>query len=941
MNVSLRATARRWLALAAALLPLQAWAALAPPDVAACNASHEGAHASVVAPVATAMAQMPAAAAWLNQRLLRWGGLVSVPPGARVRLHHAQRGGISAVAGQPVSGADGSLLLQPHMPALPKALQDRWRWFGPGPVWAVAAQDLPRMSDLHRGQLVLVLEDATGRVLQATRVQLAAALDALYASAESEPRLGAHIRRASDGGPSRRKGRNASTHFALWAPTAQAVWLCLHADGQAPAQTVHALQREARAGIWRTAQPRDLSGHTYTYLVDVFVPSAGLVRNRVTDPYALSLNTDSRRTWVGHLNDAALKPPGWDSTQRPQRVKTATDLVMYELHVRDFSITDTSVPEAHRGKYTAFAQTGSRGMQHLKLLSQAGVTDVHLLPVFDLATVPEAGCTSPTVPAGLPPDSAQQQAAVMAQARSDCFNWGYDPLHFTAPEGSFASDASDGAVRIREFRSLVQALHRAGLRVGMDVVYNHTSASGQSATSVLDRIVPGYYQRLDAQGKVETSTCCDNTATEHRMMAKLMIDSAVVWARDYRIDSFRFDLMGHQPRDAMLRLQRVVNAAAGRHIHLIGEGWNFGEVKDGRRFVQASQNSLNGTGIATFSDRARDAARGGGCCDDPTQTVQRQGWVNGLYTAPNGHALKPATAADLMQAADLVRVGLAGTLRSYRMPTHDGSVRALHAIPYAGQGAGYASQPGEVVNYVENHDNQTLFDINALKLPRPTSAEDRARVQVLGLALTGFSQGLAYFHAGVELLRSKSGDRNSYDSGDWFNRLDWSLQDNHWGTGLPPKADNEAFWPALKPLLSDPALKPGPEHIRFTRDAFLDLLRIRASSVLFRLPSAQAVQQRLQFLNTGPQQNPAVVVGLLNGRGLPGARFAQVLYLINTDTQPAQLQLPELHGAALQLHPVHQAASAADKRVAADASWQAQTATVRIPPRAAVVFVAP
>src|SRR6185436_7521834 len=138
--------------------------------------------------------------------------------------------------------------------------------------------------------------------------------------------------------------------------------------------------------------------------------------------------------------------------------------------------------------------------------------------------------------------------AVVAHAADDCFNWGYDPLHYNAPEGSYASDANDGAARVREFRAMVQALHEAGLRVGMDVVYNHTSASCQRARSVLDRVVPGYYQRLDADGAVEHSTCCDNTATENLMMGKLLLDSVVQWAVQYRIDSFRFDLMGHQPR---------------------------------------------------------------------------------------------------------------------------------------------------------------------------------------------------------------------------------------------------------------------------------------------------------------------------------------------------------------------------------------------------------
>ena len=931
---TLWAMSQRAMAMAMLSLATVAWAGAPPPDQAACNATQEGAHQTVLQPASASASALPATAAWLDGRRLRWGNGPALPAGGRYRLLHSASAALVVQAGAAAEGVDDALTLAHDLQPLPAALAQRWQWFAPGPVLRVAGVDPARLKLLHQGQLLLVLEDAQGRMLQATRVQHAAALDALYPQAALQGELGARVQR--------RGSAAAQTQFKLWAPTARAVWLCLHANGDAAApalQPPQPLRRDGTTGIWQSQLPHDLRGHTYTYLVDVLAPGAGLVRNRVTDPYALSLNADSRRTWIGDLADPALQPPGWRDTPRPQRVRHNTDLVVYELHVRDFSASDRSVPERHRGKYTAFANRASDGMRHLRDLAKAGVTDVHLLPVFDLASVPETGCTTPTVPSGLAPDADTQQATVMAQARSDCFNWGYDPLHYTAPEGSYASSAHDGAVRIREFRSMVQALHRAGLRVGMDVVYNHTSASGQAATSVLDRIVPGYYQRLNEKGEVETSTCCANTATENRMMAKLMIDSAVVWARDHHIDSFRFDLMGHQPRVAMQRLQRAVNAATGRHIPLIGEGWNFGEVKDGRRFVQASQASLNGSGIATFSDRARDAARGGGCCDDTQQTLQRQGWANGLFTAPNGHAPTSATREDLMRAADSVRVGLAGTLRGYKLQTFDGGLKPLEAIDYAGQGAGYTSQPGEVVNYVENHDNPTLFDINVLKLPRSTSAEDRARVQVLTLALTAFSQGVAYFHAGSELLRSKSGDRNSYDSGDWFNRIDWSAQDNFWGTGLPPRGDNEAFWPVLKPLLADPAIKPQPEHIRFTRDAFADLLRIRASSSLFRLPTLQAVQQRLRLLNTGPGQNPAVVVGHLDGHGWPGAGFAELLYLVNSDTQPAVLPLPTLRGKAFELHPVQRAATAGDARLVREATWQAETGTVQVPARSAVVFV--
>ena len=900
------------------LMGAAAPAQAAPPTRAACDAGFETVLAAAPGPAPEAHA------VWLDGQRLRWPGVVST---GRFRLVHSREGRLQATPGQALAGADAALALALHEQPLPAASAQRFKWVGAGATLSVGRVDAARLRELHRGQLWVVHEDDRGLVLQASRLQVAGALDDLFARAEGVPDLGATVARHG-------------TRFKLWAPSAQAVWLCLHADGQAPARYLHRMQRSPGDGLWTSTQREDLTGRYYTYLVDVLVPGVGLVRNRVTDPYARSLSTDSRRTWIGSLDHPDLQPPGWTTTRRPTTVKAATDVVVYELHVRDFSASDASVRPAWRGKYLAFTEPDSLGKRHLRAMAAAGLTDVHLLPIFDLATVPEAGCTSPDTAtlAQAAADSPEPQARVMAGAAGDCFNWGYDPWHFTAPEGSFATRAADGAVRLRELRQMVQALHEAGLRVGMDVVYNHTSASGQVERSVLDRIVPGYYQRLNAQGLVETSTCCANTATENRMMAKLMIDSAVVWARDHHIDSFRFDLMGHQPRAAMERLQQAVNAATGRHIHLIGEGWNFGEVKDGARFVQASQTGLPGSGIASFSDRGRDAARGGGCCDSAADTPQRQGWLNGLFFDPQPGST--ATRQDLLRTADLVRVGLAGTLADYRLQTHDGATRRLGQIDHAGQPAGFASQPGEVVNYVENHDNQTLFDIHTLKLPRTTSADDRARVQVLGLALTAFSQGIAYFHAGVEALRSKSGDRNSYDSGDWFNRLDWRFEDNHWGSGLPPKQENADFWLLLQPLLADPAIKPWPAQIRFTRDAFLDLLKIRASSTLWRLPTAQAVGERLTLLNTGPEQIPTLMAGHLQGRGWPGAGFAEVLYFINSDMQAARLALPSLQGRPFVLHPVHRSSMAADSR-AALASWEASTGTVQVPPRTAVVYVLP
>jgi len=861
-----------------------------------------------------------ARAIWLSESLLRWPGVAAA---GRFRLHYSADGTPVAEPGARVTGAEGALDLQPLERPVPLEVTERFRHVAAGITLRTSASDAT-LRKLHRKQLLLVQEGTDGRVIRATRLQSAAAMDGLYPAA-GRAQLGVT------------PGRGRTT-FALWAPTARNVSVCIYENGHDSAQLLISMRLDARTGVWSTTHDRDLSGRYYTYLVDVHVDGVGVVRNRVTDPYAVSLTTDSRRGYVADLQSPQLKPPGWDGTPSPDRLQAQTDAVIYELHVRDFSIGDSSVRPELRGKYLAFTQDDTHGMRHLKALAAAGVTDVHLLPVFDFGSVPEQGCVTPA-PSGAP-DGESQQATVATVAARDCFNWGYDPVHFTAPEGSYATDPADGATRIIEFRRMVQALHRAGLRVGMDVVYNHTFAAGQDRWSVLDRIVPGYYHRLDEAGRVTTSTCCANTATEHTMMAKLMIDSAVTWVREYRIDSFRFDLMGHQPRAAMEELQRRVDDAAGRPVLLLGEGWNFGEVADGARFVQASQLSLNGSGIATFSDRARDAIRGGGAGDDGIRQVQAQGYVNGLYYDRNADAPPDVTAADLMRTADLVRVGLAGSLRSFLLETHDGRVLRLEQIPYGGgQPAGYVTSPTEVVNYVENHDNQTLYDLNAFKLPLGTSSADRARVQILAAALNAFSQGIAYWHAGFEQLRSKSMDRNSYDSGDWFNRVDWTGHDSFFGTGLPPARDNAASWPLMRPRLADPRLKPSAADIEWTRAAFLDLARIRASSTLFRMRSAPDIEQRLRFLNTGPDQVPEVIAAHLQGAGYPGAGFREILTLVNVDLEPHALQFDSERGKSYLLHPVHRAAGAADRRVAEQARYEAATGRFTVPARAAVVFV--
>ena len=857
-----------------------------------------------------------ARAFWLTKQLIKWP---RVDTSGTVRLYHSANGQILAPRDGKVTGADGFLALDAFAGTVPNAAATRFKWLDAGAVFSVKDADLARLATLHKGQLVLVQEDGSGNVQNATTPQNPGALDELYAAAANVSDLGVSI-------------AGGNTRFKLWAPTAQKVYVFTYDSPSAKAGTVDEASFDAATGVWSAQRSGDLSGKYYLFAVEVFVRGVGLVRNLVTDPYSISLSTDSARSYIANLAAANLKPAGWDASAIPDKVSGSTDMAVYELHVRDFSASDATVSSANRGKYLAFTEANSNGMKHLQALAAAGITDIHLLPTFDIASVPENGCTTPT-PSGAA-DAETQQAQVAATASTDCFNWGYDPWHYTAPEGSYASNPADGAVRILEFRRMVMGLHAAGLRVGMDVVYNHTTASGQNAKSVLDRVVPGYYHRLDTAGVVTNSSCCDNTATENLMMGKLMIDSVSTWAREYKIASFRFDIMGHQPRAVMEQLQTAVNTAAGRTVQLFGEGWNFGEVVNGTRFPQATQGGLAGTGIGSFGDKMRDAVRGGGCCDSGTQLVTNQGWINGLYYDPNPSAgTRPLN--DLRWYGDLIKGALAGSISDYTLTTHWDATLQLKDLG----GVGYATQPAEVVNYVENHDNLTLFDVNAMKLPVTTSRVDRARVQLLGAAIVALSQGTAYFHAGVDTLRSKSLDRNSYDSGDWFNRLDWTYADNNFGAGVPPQADNGSTWSLMKPFLADAGIKPGAAEIAWMRDAFRDLLKIRSTSTLLRLKTADEIKARLKFHNLGGNQVPTVLAASIDGTGYAGAGFRKLAYFINAGKTAETLTIAELAGQGFVLHPVQAATTAADRRVATEAVVNDSTGAFTVPARSVAVFV--
>ncbi|MEU7579187.1 pullulanase-type alpha-1,6-glucosidase [Streptomyces sp. NPDC041068] len=880
----------------------------------------------VLALVAALFAAIPAGAASpdgdapldLTKSTARWidRATVAVPRGGEVAATArlvADPDGELAVRDGELVGEGRELRIVRTPGGLSGAQRKKFPHLAAYAAYEVDARDRRHVAEALTGQVVLTRRAADGTLVTATGVQTQGVLDDLYAARATKASLG----------PVFRKGRPT---LSVWAPTAQSVALELGGE-RVP------MRRDDTSGVWSATGPARWTGKPYRYVVKVWSPSArAVVTNKVTDPYSLALTADSTHSLVVDLDAKSLAPKGWSTLRKPRAVPL-NDAQIQELHIRDFSASDRTAKARHRGTYLAFTDARSKGSRHLKKLAKAGTSYVHLLPAFDIATIPERRADQNTPDCDLAShaaDSEKQQECVAAVAADDAYNWGYDPFHYTVPEGSYATDP-EGTRRTVEFREMVKALNGEGLRVVMDVVYNHTAASGQDPKSVLDRIVPGYYHRLLADGTVANSTCCANTAPENAMMGKLVVDSLVTWAKQYKVDGFRFDLMGHHPKANILAVRKALDALTpkkdgvdGKRIILYGEGWNFGEVADDARFVQATQKNMAGTGIATFSDRARDAVRGGGPFDEDPGV---QGFASGLYTDPNSSKANGTPAqqkARLLHYQDLIKLGLTGNLADYTFTDTEGRTVKGSEVDYNGAPAGYAAAPGDALAYVDAHDNETLFDALAFKLPASTSAADRSRMQVLAMATATLSQGPALSQAGTDRLRSKSLDRNSYDSGDWFNALHWDCRDgNGFGRGLPPAADNKAKWPYAKPLLT--SIRVGCADIRTASAAYRDLLKIRTTEPVFGQRTADEVRRTLSFPLSGREETPGVIT----------MRLGDLVVVFNATPDTREQQVQDVAGSAYQLHPVQR--KGADPIVKA-ATYEESSGIFTVPGRTVAVF---
>ncbi|MCK8823586.1 type I pullulanase [Fuchsiella alkaliacetigena] len=522
------------------------------------------------------------------------------------------------------------------------------------------------------------------------------------------------------------------TEFHVWAPNVDQVKLLLYEINgkyENPGQVFN--MEQDSDGIWSITVSGDHKGKFYNYLVED--------RNDLkcaVDPYAQAVSLNGTKGVIVDL--AETNPEGWEDDQRPP-LENLEDSIIYEIHVKDFSISPYSGME-NKGKYLAFTELGTTvpgtdiktGVAHLKEL---GITHVHLLPVFDFGSVDE---------------------------RLDYqYNWGYDPQNYNVPEGLYATDPSQPKTRIRELKRLIQSLHQNGIRVIMDVVYNHTYRLYESN---FGKLAPQEYYRFYEEGEPANGSGCGNEiASENPMVRKFIVDSVEYWAREYHIDGFRFDLMG-------LIDQKTMEAVANRlheidpSILIYGEPWTADKspLPIDQRMLKGRQRGLK---IGVFNDDLRDTIKGG-------TRGKAKGYVNGEL-------------ANL----DYLKSGITAQISSY------------------------ASSPHEVINYVSSHDDLTLWDKIEKTCPQ-ASYEDKVRMSNLSNAIVLTSQGIPFLHGGVDLLRTKYGVENSYQSSDRINKIDWVK-----------KIDNN-----------------------YVFKYYQGLIKLRKEHPAFRMASAEDIKKHLQFL---------------------------------------------------------------------------------------------
>ncbi|MFN8264469.1 MAG: type I pullulanase [Chitinophagaceae bacterium] len=511
-----------------------------------------------------------------------------------------------------------------------------------------------------------------------------------------------------------------NTRIRVYAPTAQELRLNLYKEGMGPNLIRSLLFTKDKNGTWLAHLDGDFLNKYYTVQAMI----NGKWSNEVTDPYAPSVGVNGNRVQI--IDFSATNPTGWSTDVSPAFTKDQSmqDAVIYEMHIRDISMHASS-GFSQKGKFSSLTESNTKnpfgestGLQHMKEL---GVTHVHLLPVFDFNYTDETKLDQPF------------------------YNWGYGPKNYNTPEGSYSTNPYDAHVRIKEFKEMVASFHKNGLRVVMDVVYNHTA---QTKESNFHQLVPGYYYRMKKDGTFcDASACGNETASEQPMMRKFMIETLVHWVKEYHVDGFRFDLMAIHDIETMNQIEAALKAIKP-DILIYGEGWAASPpaMEESKMAFKRYVSKLNN--IAVFSDDIRDGIKG------YVFEEKAKGFVNG----------NP-------KMTETIKFGIVGSMLH---PQVNMTKAFYDKVPYA-------SKPAQVINYVDCHDNLALWDKLAVSADDATE-EQRIRMQEMAYGIVLTSQGIPFIHAGSEFLRTKYGIENSYNKPDSINAINWNLKHSHYET---------------------------------------------------------------------------------------------------------------------------------------------------------------
>lgn len=504
---------------------------------------------------------------------------------------------------------------------------------------------------------------------------------------------------------------DGKTRFVLWTPTAEAVQIRIYDNGEnGDPERIITMDKDVDTGVFRAVVSEELYGKYYTYRI--LKDEKWL--SETPGIWAKAVGVNGNRGAIIRMQDT--DPEGWDKDIRPP-LKNFTDIILYEMHYRDFSIDSTSGIK-NKGKFLALTERGTVNPEGLKTgidhLKELGITHVHLLPSFDFGSIDET------------------------KLYENKYNWGYDPKNYNVPEGSYSTDPYKPETRIREMKQMIQVLHKNGIRVIMDVVYNHTYVTDGSNFNLT---VPGYYYRHNPDGTYSDASYCGNeTASEREMVRRYIVQSALYWVKEYHIDGFRFDLMGIYDLETMNMLRDSLNRI-DPSIFVYGEGWTAGPSPYPQELRAMKTNAPQMPGIAVFNDDVRDAVKGSFKKDEN----------RGFATGKSG-------------LEESVKFGIVAATQH---PQIDYSQINYSTSPYA-------LYPSQSINYVSSHDDLCLVDKLIVSLPENTSESDLLRYDKLAQTIIFTSQGIPFMFNGEEVFRSKKLVHNSFESPDSINQINWA-----------------------------------------------------------------------------------------------------------------------------------------------------------------------